>query len=77
MKSRLSRLAALTVAGSLGLLGCEHWRNGLRKDGADSSSSRSAGSELNVPSSTHEPGGRSGALSDRGREIERNLNVGQ
>jgi hypothetical protein len=73
MKSRLSRLGVLTVAACLGLLGCEHWRNGLRKDGADSSADKSA-DEMSVPASQHRPGGRGGLLSSEARDIEKDFN---
>ncbi len=73
MKSRLSRLGALTVAACLGLLGCEHWRNGLRKDGADSSAA-TGDSDLNIPATQHAPGGRSGMLSSQAKDIEKDFN---
>ena len=74
MKSRLSRLGVLTVAACLGLLGCEHWRNGLRKDGADSSTAKAANPEFSVPASEHGPGGKSGMLSSQARDIEKDFN---
>jgi hypothetical protein len=77
MRSRLSRLGVLTVVAGLGLLGCEHWRNGLRKDGGGSTEALSAAPNVDDPRTLHEPGGKLGGLSDRSREIERNLNVGQ
>ncbi len=75
MKSRLSRLGALTVAACLGLLGCEHWRNGLRNDGADSSAVKGGDADLNVPAAQHGPGGtKSGAWSSQARDIEKDFN---
>lgn len=72
MKSRLSRIGALTVAACLGLLGCEHWRSGLRKE-ADGSTTKLGDPELAVPASQHAPGGKSGLLSKEARDIEQNL----
>ena len=75
MKSRLSRLGVLTVAACLGLLGCEHWRNGLRKDGADSSVDKASSLDASVPRSEHATGTKSGAWSGQAREIESHFNV--
>jgi hypothetical protein len=72
MKSRLSRIGALTVAACLGLLGCEHWRNGLRKE-ADGATTSTSDPDLSVPASQHAPGGRSGLLSKEAKDIEQNL----
>ena len=74
MKSRLSRIGALTVAACLGLLGCEHWRNGLRKDGGDAPAAKSGDADLSVPAAQHAPGGRSGMLSKQARDIEQDFN---
>ncbi len=73
MKSRLSRLGALTVAGCLGLLGCEHWRNGLRKDEAPAE--KPSGLDASVPRDEHAAGTKSGAWSSQAREIESHFNV--
>jgi hypothetical protein len=75
MKSRLSRIGVLTVAACLGLLGCEHWRSGLRKD-ADGSMTKTGDSDLAVPASQHAPGGRSGLLSQQARDIEKDFGYG-
>jgi hypothetical protein len=75
MKSRLSRLGALTVAACLGLLGCEHWRNGLRKDGAEPSAEKADGLDANIDRSAHASGSKSGAWSSQAREIESHFNV--
>lgn len=64
----------LTVAGSLGLLGCEHWRNGLRGEGGPDSSAGRPADDISVPASQHRPGGRSGLLSPEARDIEKDFN---
>ena len=74
MKSRLSRIGALTVAACLGLLGCEHWRHGLRKEPADASADPPRDPAFTVPSTEHDSGGRSGMLSDKARAIEKDFN---
>lgn len=75
MKSRLSRLGVLTVAACLGLLGCEHWRHGLRKDDAESSMGKANSLDASVDRSEHAAGTKSGAWSGQAREIESHFNV--
>ena len=75
MKSRLSRLGVLTVAACLGLLGCEHWRNGLRNEGAEPSADKAASLDAAVPRSEHAAGTKTGAWSSQAREIESHFNV--
>jgi hypothetical protein len=66
MKIRLSRLGALTVVASLGLLGCEHWRNGLRQDGEAGSKDADA----KIFASEHSGSVKPGSLSRQAQEIE-------
>jgi hypothetical protein len=74
MKSRLSRLGVLTAAACLGLLGCEHWRSGLRKD--DSGPVAQKPNDLeSVLRTEHAAGTKTGAWSSQAREIESHFNV--
>ncbi|HEY2157493.1 MAG TPA: hypothetical protein VGH33_17835 [Isosphaeraceae bacterium] len=77
MKSRLSRLGVLTAAACLGLLGCEHWRNGLRKDGDDPSAKKMTDMDESALRAEHAAGTKTGAWSSQAREIESHFNVGQ
>jgi hypothetical protein len=77
MKTRLTWLGALTVVTCLGLLGCEHWRNGLRKDSEETSTSaRDMDDSVSKwAKSEHAGGTKSGAWSSQAREIESHFNV--
>jgi hypothetical protein len=75
MKTRLSRLGALTVVACLGLLGCEHWHNGLRKDGDDSSVKKMSDMDESALRAEHAAGTKTGAWSSQAREIESHFNV--